>query len=177
MIFTSDNGPTTTSAAATRPSSTGNGALRGLKGSLYEGGIRVPLIVRWPGHITPGTVVDAPAAYSDILPTLCDAAGAEAPKDIDGLDLFGAGRHEFLYWEFPGYGGQQAVRAGDWKAVRTDLRKAGSRPALYDLAKDVGETTDVAAANPEVVARIEKLLKESRVPSTIFPMKALDEVR
>lgn len=175
VMFTSDNGSIDAVGGHDLKFFDGNGPLRGQKGQLYEGGIRVPFIVRWPGRVAPGTVNDVPSANWDILPTLCAAAGVEAPKDVDGLDLFGGKKHEHLYWEFPGYGGQQALRWGDWKGIRTDLAKGKITPLrLYDLAKDEGETKDVAAEHPDVVAKIEALMKESRVPSKLFPMKALD---
>jgi arylsulfatase A len=175
VMFSSDNGSIDAVGGHDLKFFEGNGSLRGQKGDLYEGGIRVPFLVRWPGHVQPGSTVDTPGAFWDLLPTLCAAAGAEAPKDVDGLDLHGPARHAFFYWEFPSYGGQQAVRMGNWKGIRTDLLKGKLTPVqLYDLATDVGETMDVAAKHPEVVARIEKIMKDSRVPSALFPMKALD---
>lgn len=181
VIFTSDNGPTHNVGGADSTFFKSAGHLRGLKGSLYEGGIRVPFIAYWPGVINPGTTADVRFYFPDVLPTLCDAAGAKPPKDIDGVSILptlsGRGRqtpHEFLYWEFPGYGGQQAVIAGDWKAVRQNLGKGPGKTELYDLAKDEGETTDVAHKNPDALARLEKLLKEQHTPSADFPLQAID---
>ena len=122
-----------------------------------------------------------PCASYDLLPTLCDVAGLNAPRDIDGLSLvptlFGQGEqpgHEYLYWEFPSYGGQQAVIAGDWKAVRQNLTKGGGKTELYDLSKDEGETTDVAAKHPDVLARLEARMKQQHTPNPDFPLPAVD---
>jgi arylsulfatase A len=176
VIFSSDNGSIDAVGGHDLKFFQGNGPLRGQKGDLYEGGIRVPFIARWPGRLDPGRVIDRPGAFWDVLPTLAAAAGAEAPKDVDGLNLLGSARHAHFYWEFAGYGGQQAVRLGDWKGIRRNLQKGEITPLeLYDLAKDIGETTDVAAANPEVVARVEAIMKASHERSTLFPLKAIDE--
>ncbi len=196
-VFTSDNGPLYDQLGGTDSEFfNSHGNLRGRKGSFYEGGIRVPTLVRWPGHIAPGTTTAYVSGFEDWLPTLLEIAGAAArtPKDIDGLSLVPTllGRPQaprpFLYRESPGYGGRQTVRVGDWKAVRQNLRprpagkaaKAASGPVkteLYDLAVDPAEATDVAAQNPEVVARLEKILREQHVPSPEFPLPALDRVR
>jgi len=181
VIFTSDNGPTHNVGGADSTFFKSGGTLRGLKGSVYEGGIRVPLIAYWPGKIKPGTVNDGRFYFPDVMPTLCDVVGAKAPADIDGISMWptlsGKGEqkpHDFLYWEFPGYGGQQAVIAGNWKAVRQALGKGVVKTELYDLTKDESETTDVADKNPEVLARMEKLLKEQHTPSTLFPLQSID---
>src|SRR5262249_42708448 len=129
VMFSSDNGPT--NAGGSDPEFFESAwPLRGLKGSLYEGGIRVPFLARWPGKIKAGTTSDLPAGFFDLLPTFCAIAGVDAPKDIDGVSLLptllgkgGQIKHSYLYWEFPGYGGQQAVRLGDWKGVRQNLAK------------------------------------------------------
>ncbi|MCX6953575.1 MAG: sulfatase-like hydrolase/transferase, partial [Verrucomicrobia bacterium] len=168
-------------------------SFRGRKGSFYEGGFRVPLIVRWTGRIKPGTTSDLVCGFEDWMPTLLELAGAASstPRDIDGISfvptLFGGTQpaRPFLYRESPGYGGQQSVRVGDWKAVRQNLMprpvKAKARVTikteLYHLATDPTETTDVAAQHPEVVARLEKILREQHTPSRDFPLPALDQVR
>src|SRR5262249_24746082 len=148
------------------------------KGSLYEGGIRIPFLARWPGKIKAGGTSDLPGAFYDVLPTLCALSGAAAPKDIDGLSilptLLGQGeqkKHEFLYWEFPAYGGQQAVRLGDWKGVRQDLFKGKTEIQLYNLAQDIGEKKDVAAQHPDIVARLAKIMADNHTPSELFPLK------
>ena len=184
VLFTSDNGPTHGGVGGSDSAFFESaGPLRGLKGSLYEGGIRVPLIARWPGTIKPGGVSDLPCASYDLLPTLCELTGADLPTGVDGASLLptlmgrgGQKRHDFLYWEFAGYGGQQAVRMGDWKGVRQNLGKPGAPPTveLYNLAEDVGERTDVAARHQEVVRRVEQVMREQHVPSDVFPIAALD---
>lgn len=159
--------------------STGNS--RAFKGSIYEGGIRVPFIARWPGKIKAGTVSHLPAVFYDLMPTLCEAAGVPASKESDGLSflptLLGKTqkKHEFLYWDFGGYGGQQAVRAGDWKALRRNLHRGNLRTELYNLAQDPGEQLDLAEKHPEVVKRLEKIMAEQHQPSAIFPIKVLDQ--
>lgn len=182
VIFSSDNGPTIEVGGADSSFFASAGPLRGLKGSLYEGGICVPGIARWPGKINAGRVSDLPVAFCDVLPTLCAVAGAEPPKDIDGVSflptLLEKGeqvKHPFLYWEYPAGGGQQAVRMGDWKGVRQELQKGDTTIQLYNLADDVGERQDVAGQHPDVVARIAKVMKEQHVPSELFPIKALDK--
>lgn len=182
IMFSSDNGPTYDRLGGSDSAFFESaGIFRGLKGSVYEGGIRVPLIARWPGRIKPGTTSDLPAVFYDVLPTLCDLAGAKSPRETDGLSfvpaLTGKGRqrkHEFLFWDFNGYGGQQAVRLGDWKAVRQNIAKGNLRIELYNLATDPGEKQDVAERNPAIVKRMEKIMRAGHEPSVLFPVKALD---
>ena len=182
VCFTSDNGPTHDGVGGSDSIFfLSAGALRGFKGSLFEGGVRVPMIVRWPGRVPPGRTTHHIAGHQDVLPTLCDIAGAKTPKGLDGISvaptLFGKGeqkKHEFLYWEFSGYGGQQAVRLGDWKAIRQNMHKGNTTIQLFDLAKDLGETTNVAADNPAVVERILRIMTEQHTPSKQFPFKAID---
>lgn len=182
LMFASDNGPAPINVGgADSRFFESAGSLHGLKGDLYEGGIRTPLIARWPGRIQPGATTDFPSAFWDIFPTMCEAAGAEIPSDADGVSLLPTllGRpdqkpHEFLYWEFAGYGGQQAVRVGDWKGIRTNLNRSPRPIELYDLAEDPNEQVDRAADEPAVVARIEKIMREQHVPSQAFPIKAID---
>lgn len=159
------------------------GPFRAFKGSVYEGGIRVPLIARWPGRIKPGGVSDLPAANYDLLATFGEIAGAAAPKDTDGLSLLptltGKGRqrrHEFLFWDFNGYGGQQAVRMGDWKGLRRNLHRGNTQLELYNLRADIGETKDLAAKHPDIVKRIEAIMAAQHRPSEQFPFKTLDGV-
>lgn len=181
VIFTSDNGPTHNVGGADSTFFKSAATLRGLKGSLYEGGIRVPFVAYWPGRIRPGTTNDLRLYFPDVLPTLCSAAQAEPPKGIDGVSFFNAlieqglqPRHEFLYWEFPAYGGQQAVIEGDWKAVRQNLAKGEVKTELYDLASDPSESTDVAAKHPAILARLEKRMKEQHAPNPEFPLQTID---
>ena len=187
VLFTSDNGPTHGRVGgADSDFFASSGPLRGRKGSVYEGGLRVPLIARWPGKIKAASESEHVAAFWDMLPTLCDIAGSDGlqlPDDIDGTTfaptLLGQRQqkeHGYLYWEFPGYGGQQAIRVGDWKAVRTEMHgaKGPLKTQLYLLSDDIGETKDVAAAHPEVVTRLEILLQNARTPSKQFPFQAID---
>lgn len=152
-----------------------NGILRGEKGKLYEGGIRDPMVVRWPGRVKAGAVSDYPWYFCDMMPTLAELTRTTPPPNPDGvsvLPLLLSGTRparEFLYWEANVWNGKaqmfqlerlaQAVRSGDWKVVRT---KQGAPLELYNLRSDPGETKDVAAANPTVIARFEKYLKTAR---------------
>jgi len=128
---------------------TGKRVFRGGKGWLYEGGLRIPFIVRWPGKIKPGRVSDHLGYFPDIMPTLAELCGAPCPKDTDGIsivpELLGGReqpQHDYLYWEDCG---QIAVREGNWKAVRTRSRRGKpGKWELYDLAADLAETTDLA---------------------------------
>lgn len=182
VLFSSDNGPTHDGVGGSDSVFfLSAGLLRGFKGSLFEGGVRVPMIARWPGRIPPGRTTDLISGFQDVLPTLCEIAGAKAPEKLDGISmvptLLGKGtqrQHEFLYWEFPGYGGQQAVRLGDWKAIRQNMNKGNMQVQLFNLASDVGETTDVAAQNPAIVERIQRIMRDQHVPSKLFPFKAID---
>lgn len=182
VLFSSDNGPGDNYGGIDSIFFESAGPLRGYKGDLYEGGIRVPFIARWPGHIKPGTC-NTPFAFYDVMPTLCEVASTPAPRNIDGLSflptLLGKEqkKHESLYWEFPSYGGWQAVRMGDWKGVRKNLQKENSPTPieLYNLADDLGEKKNVAAEHPDLVARIAKIMADSHTPSTLFPIKALDK--
>ena len=186
IMFSSDNGTTHLDREVDAEFFKSVGPLRGLKGSLYEGGIRVPMIARWHGAIEPGTVTDHVSAFWDVMPTIAEITGTTPPEDIDGISfaptLFGQPErqkeHDYLYWEFPGYGGQHAVRMGDWKAVRQNLLKRNNPDPLaielYNLADDIGETNDVAAEHPDLVARFRKIMKEARTPSDLFAMPPLD---
>ena len=178
VIFGSDNG-TTYCCGVDYDFFDSVGPLRGLKGSLYEGGIREPMIARWPGRIKPGSTSDHITAFWDFLPTCCDLIGAKVPDDIDGISflptLLGKPgqqqQHDYLYWEFKGYGAQQAVRMGKWKGYRKDVDTANPTPLeLYDLDTDVGETTNVAASNPGIVTQIEQIMTDAHTYSPEFPI-------
>jgi arylsulfatase A len=158
------------------------GKFRAFKGSVYEGGIRVPFIARWPGKIKAGTVTDLPAVFYDVLPTLCELVGLKPPKNTDGLSilptLLGSGRqkkHEFLFWDFTGYGGQQAVRLGNWKGLRRNLHRGNTKIELYDLGNDTGEQHDVAGKYPEIVRRIGEIMQREHTRSEVFPVDILDK--
>ncbi len=185
VVFSSDNGTTHLKQEVDYLFFKSVGELRGLKGSLYEGGVRVPTLVRWPGHVQQSSSSDYISGFEDWMPTFLDLIGAKnaVPKNIDGISiaptLLGKSQSErpFLYREFTGYGGQQTIRVGDWKAVRQKLRKGKIKTELYNIAEDISEKNDVANQHPEIVARLEKLMKQQHVPSDVFPLKVLDQVK
>lgn len=174
ILFTSDNGPAW--SAGTDPEWFGSAApFRGAegfgKGSLNEGGIRVPLIASWPGVTEPGSMTDHISAFQDLLPTLVDITGAEMPKGTDGISFMPVLRgrsqkqHEYLYWEFPEYGGQQAVLIGNYKALRKGMHKDNEVFELYDLEKDPGETNDISGEHPEIMKRVEEIIRKEHIVS------------
>ncbi|MCX6281960.1 MAG: arylsulfatase [Bacteroidetes bacterium] len=173
VIFTSDNGATFSLGGADPAFFNSNGNLRGGKGSLYEGGIRVPCIARWPGMIKAGEVCSIPYAAWDFMPTLAQLAKLETPKNIDGISFAAAlsgaknpAEHEFLYWEYTSTGGTQAIRAGKWKALRKDLIKEPMRMfELYDLSADPDEKFNVATQHPEIIQKM-KQYSRLRTPSS-----------
>jgi arylsulfatase A-like enzyme len=163
-----------------------SGGLRGAKRDLYEGGIRVPFIVRWPGQVKAGAVTQQMAAFWDLLPTFTDLAGLNPPGHTDGLSLLptftGRGvqpQHPYLFWEFYEQGGSVAARLGQWKAVRLNLAATPNGPIeLYDLATDPTEQHNVATQQPELIARFAQIFAKEHVPSPVFkfqPKKAADE--
>jgi arylsulfatase A len=189
FVFTSDNGPAPQGMGGTDAKFfNSSGPFRAGKTSIFEGGMRVPLIVRWKGKIKPNTTSDRVTGFEDWLPTLLELSGNKksTPTDIDGISfaptLCGEKLPErpFLYREFAGYGGQQAIRVGNWKAVRQHLKpKGNAKPKLhielYDLQNDIAETHDVSAEHPDLVANLDKLMREQHVPSKAFPFPALDK--
>ncbi|MEP7253701.1 MAG: arylsulfatase [Ginsengibacter sp.] len=154
------------------------------KGFLYEGGIREPLIVVWPGNIKAGIKSNLVTANWDFLPTACEVANITPPKNIDGISylptLLGKEtkqiKHEFLYWEFPQNGGQQAVRIGKWKGVRLNILKGNMEIQLFDLETDIQEQNNVAAKYPQIVKQIEDIMKrEHHTPDVdAFRMEPLE---
>jgi arylsulfatase len=188
VLFTSDNGPTHDAGGADTRFFNSTGGLRGRKGSLFEGGIRVPLIARWPGHTPADATSTWMGAHYDLMPTLVELAGVPMPQGLDGLSfapvLSGAEArgervpaHEFLFWDFYGYGGQQAVRLGRWKGLRRDVLGEIPPLELYDLETSERESTDVARENPEVVKRMLAILAAEHRPSKEFPVPLLDAAR
>ena len=175
IFFASDNGPHL-EGGADPDYFNSNGPLKGYKRDLYEGGIRTPLIVKWPGKVKPGSVTGHVSAFWDVMPTLADIAGAQVPEGIDGIsflpELLGKKqkKHEYLYWEFHEQGGKTAVRTGDWKAVKLNADKIPQGATeLYDLSSDEGETTDLSSSNPEIVKKMEGIMKEAHTASEVFP--------
>ena len=174
VIFTSDNGPHA-EGGADPDFFDSNGILKGLKRELYEGGIRVPMIARWPGKINTLSQSDHISAFWDFLPTACDIAGITSPEHIDGISFLPAMiggdqmEHDYLYWEFMERKGRQGIRNGNWKAVKYDMSNNPDAPIqLYDLSVDIGEENNIASAHPEVVSEMEDLMKTSRIPSDEF---------
>jgi arylsulfatase A len=171
ILFISDNGPHKEGGADPAYFKS-SGGLRGIKRDLYEGGIRVPMIARWPGTIPAGRVSDQVWAHWDMLPTLASFAGAPAPAGLDGVSMADALRgkrrieHAPLYWEFHEAGFQQAARIGRWKAVRL---KPASPLQLFDLDADAQEARDVAASHPDIVGRMERYLSSARTESERWP--------
>ena len=164
VFFTSDHGPDYDVGNRLFQS---NGPLRGIKRDLYEGGIRVPMIVRWPGKVPAGVTSDQIWAFWDFLPAAAEIAGTAPPKGIDSVSVLPAllGKsnieHSPLYWEFYELGFEQAARVGDWKALR---QAPGKALELYNLENDLGEEEDIAASNPEVVRKMEESLRKARSP-------------
>jgi arylsulfatase A-like enzyme len=171
VIFTSDNGPIT--AGGQDPEFfDSNGPLRDLKFTLYEGGIRVPMLARWTGRIAAGSESALVSDFADMFPTFAELARGKAPPALDGVSLVPTltgrpaeqQRRDHFYWEAAP---QQAVRRGDWKVYR----RAPDRPVeLYNLANDIGEATNVAGAHPEIAAALERLLTTARTESPEFPL-------
>lgn len=186
IIFSSDNGPTYNggtdspwfNSAGPFKSEFGWG-----KGFTHEGGFRVPLIASWPGQIKPGSVSNHISAFWDVLPTICELTGIKIPQNTDGIsflpELNGEKqkKHDYLYWEFPETGGQQAVRMGKWKGIRQNIGKGNLKIELYNLETDLQELHDVSNQNPDIVAKIEQIMRKEHVPATqeIFKMKALGD--
>ncbi|HEY3440515.1 MAG TPA: arylsulfatase [Paludibaculum sp.] len=179
VVFTSDNGPHR--EGGHNPAFfESSGPLRGIKRDLHEGGIRVPCVARWPGRIGAGQVSRHPWAFWDFLPTAAEVAGVEAPGGLDGVSivptLLGQRQkaHDYFYWEFHESGFDQAVRTGDWKGVRKGPR---APVELYDLAADVGERTNVAAAHPEVVRQMEQWMATARVDDPEWPVLTKEQAQ
>jgi arylsulfatase A-like enzyme len=176
VFFTSDNGPHKEGGADPKFFDS-SGPLRGYKRDLYEGGIRVPMIVRWPGHVPADSESRQAWAFWDVLPTLCELAGAETPSNLDGVSVVPAllgdttvANQRPMYWEFHERGSSQAVRQGQWKAVRVGGPQAAVE--LYDLESDLGEQQNVAESHPEVVAKLTGILEASRTESPRWPLKS-----
>ena len=179
VMFTSDNGPQKEGGQDPELFDT-NGPLRGMKRDLYEGGIRVPMIVRWPGQTPAGAVTDHIGYFGDLMATAAELSGGSPPPHIDSISFVPTitGRsadqrpHRYLYWEFYERGSKQAVRAGKWKAVRMPM--IAGKTELYDLESDLSESRNVAAEHPEIVRKLEAMMDEAHVPNpnwTVPPAK------
>lgn len=191
VVFTSDNGTTHGGNGGSRFGVGGvdqaffnsTRGLRGFKGSVYEGGLRVPMIARLPGRIPAGTVNSTPSYFADWFPTLCDAAALELPAGLDGRslwpDLTGAApavRDKPMVWVFPEYGGQVAIRIGDHKFLRRNLSRPKPDPwEVYNIAEDPGEKTDLAAEQKELLQQAIRTLKQETSPNAVFPVVLPDD--
>lgn len=175
VMLTSDNGPHQEGGHDPEFFDS-NGPLQGHKRDLFEGGIRAPLLARWPGKIKPGSVNDHPSAHWDMLPTFCELAGAETPSGVDGISMVktllgqpGQPKHDYLYWEFYERGGKRAVRFGDWKVVQLNVNKNQDAPLqLYHLPSDLGEETDVAAEHPDLIRKAKGYFADAHTPSPFW---------
>ena len=173
VIFTSDNGSAFKTGGTDPDFFAVNGKLRSHKGSLYEGGIRVPFIIQWPGIVKPG-IVDQPWVGYDIFPTLLDAAGLKKNSGLDGLSFFNLLRgnkskvHKFLYFELSEYSGQQALRFGDWKAIRRNMNKdPNSAWELYNLKNDPSEVDNLAWRFPKKIKKLAALAAKQHARSPV----------
>lgn len=181
IMVTSDNGPHV--EGGNDPDFfNSNGKLRGVKRDLYEGGIRVPFIINWPSKIAAGRVTDHISAFWDVMPTIAEIAGAEDVPGSDGLSFLPTlleqdqPVHEYLYWEFVAQGGKQAVRKGNWKAVRLNVKKNANAPLeLYNLSEDPSESNDLALEYPNIVKEMETIMAQSHEQNPVFPLFASEE--
>lgn len=172
VVFTSDNGAAQGKAADAKFFNS-NAGFRGRKGDVYEGGIRVPFIARWPGKIEAGSLCAHPSAFWDFLPTAAELAGVSINTDTDGISYLPAllgekqPEHDYLYWEFRRRSvSMRALRMGKWKVVKFENRPV----ELYDLEKDRSESNNLAGRYPELIAKAKKYRQEARVESREFPL-------
>jgi arylsulfatase A-like enzyme len=176
FILTSDNG-SHREGGADPDFFNSSGPFRGNKRDLYEGGVRVPFIVQWPGKIKENSVSAHVAAFWDIAPTLLEAAGAKQIKNTDGISFLptllgkkNQKQHEYLYWEFHEQGGKQGIRMGDYKAIRLNAKgNPDTEIAIYHLPTDIAEKNNIAEKHPELVEKAKKIMKEARTESVVFP--------
>ncbi|WP_425290859.1 arylsulfatase [Spirosoma linguale] len=175
VMFSSDNGATFNGGVEAAYFNS-VGKLRGLKMDVYEGGIREPMLARWPGRIKPNQTTDHVSVQYDLLATLAELVGYKRPFATDGISflptLLGQSssqkQHPFLYWEYPEKGGQLAIRMGNWKAVKTNVRKDRTTPwELYDLNKDVSETTNIADKHPDIIRQANAIVAREHIPTHI----------
>ena len=187
ILLTSDNGPTYAGGVDFEYfNSTGifqNKPDR-MKGYTYEGGVRVPFVVSWPKKIRSGRVVDDVSISYDLFATISEISGVDETYSTDGIslvDLFTDENisldREYIYWEFPSYGGQQAARMGDFKALRTDIKKGNDKIELYNLSEDIREQTDISSENPEIIKKFNDIFDREHIKSDIkrFQMGYIDD--
>lgn len=188
VMFCSDNGPAYNAGVDPvffKSAGPFKGEFGWGKGSLHEGGIREPFIVQWPGMVKPGVTSDLVSATIDIMPTLCDLLKLPVPSNVDGLSILPTmlaksadqKQHEYLYFEYPEYGGQQAVRMGNWKAVRLNILKGKLKTQLFDLNTDIQEQHDVAAQHHDIVRKMEAIMENEHYTPEVskFLMPALED--
>ena len=176
IIFTSDNGPHK-EGGADPDYFNSNGSFKGYKRDLYEGGIRVPMIVKWKGKIEEGNKTDHISAFWDVMPTLAELTNAKIRIPIDGVSFLptlfnkrNQKQHSYLYWEFHELGGRQAIRKGDFKLIKYNVNKNG-KYELYNLKNDISESQNLASKRPKIVAKLAKILETSRTESKVFQFK------
>ncbi|MCG8699340.1 MAG: arylsulfatase [Bacteroidales bacterium] len=179
IIFTSDNGPHQ-EGGADPDYFNSNGKYRGYKRDVYEGGIHVPMIAKWPGKIKPGSSTGHISAFWDVMPTIADVLDVSIDKNIDGISFLptllgndNQKQHDYLYWEFHEKGGRIAIRKGKWKGVRYNVLENPNAPIeLYDLSVDPGEVINIADEHPEITKELANLMKKARTDSEVFQFKA-----
>ncbi len=176
IIFASDNGPHL-EGGADPDFFDSNGPWRGYKRDVYEGGIRVPFIVRWPGHVAEGGRTDFVCSFWDLMPTLREINSQDVPDNMDGVSLLplwegreGQKEHDYLYFEFQEMNGRQAVRKGPWKLIHMDIRTDNDRYELYNLDEDPSETLDLAGQHPDKVEELRKIMTGAHIPNPDFPV-------
>ncbi|MAT48017.1 MAG: N-acetylgalactosamine-6-sulfatase [Verrucomicrobiaceae bacterium] len=178
ILLSSDNGPHKEGGHMPDYFNSGGG-LRGHKRDLYEGGIRCPLLVRWPGKVKAGSTSDHISAHWDLFPTFCELADTDLPQNLDGISFLSTllgkpqKQHDYLYWEFFEGGGKRAVRIGKWKAVQNQVNRKGQNAPIeiYDLENDRAETSNLAAQSSELITRVRRIFKEAHTPSPLWKFK------
>ncbi len=182
VMLSSDNGPHLEGGHDPRFFDS-NGPFRGFKRDLYEGGIRVPLLARWPATIKSGSRSELVCAHWDMLPTFCELAGAAPGENIDGISLVPTlmggpqqQKHDFLYWEFYAQGGKRAARFGPWKAVQLGLHRDADGPVeLFNLQDDPGERKNIASDHPELVNKARQIFAAAHEPSTLWRFRSFEK--
>ncbi|MGB4709083.1 MAG: arylsulfatase [Fuerstiella sp.] len=182
VMFSSDNGPHNEGGHHPELFNPA-GPLQGMKRDLYEGGVRVPLIVRWPGTTAAGTTSDHVGYFGDLMATVAELASVQPPENCDSISFAPTitGRpaeqkqHKYLYWEFYEQGGKQAVRCGNWKAIRMPWMTGKTQ--LFDLSKDIGEQTDLASQHPDTVKKLEAMMKEAYTEHPNWQVRGTSPVR
>ncbi|WP_111709071.1 arylsulfatase [Lutibacter citreus] len=176
IMFASDNGPHAEGGADPEFFNSAGG-LKGIKRDLYEGGIRTPFVVVWPGKVKEGSTSNFVSAFWDIMPTIADITKVEGAKDIDGISLLPTllgentqKQHDYLYWEFSIQNGRKAIRKDNWKGVWYNIKaKKPGEFELYDLSKDISENNNLAKNHPEIVKELKQLMVDASEPSELFP--------